>query len=141
MQQEDFLAELRRWEEKVRLAEFKLSQLKVPEIPDNATQQDRDNVHEFLGYAADAIGALGQGVGQCTAGLMKLERYASEDQAADLRDGLRDFVEGCQKLLQLEHIARAFVAALPPKEEGLEGDGAAGSSSSTAPQDDGSTLA
>lgn len=117
MPQEEFLEVLKRNEEKVRVAEVRLSNMKVPEIPVEATEAEREKAQEFNAYVTDAIGLLAQGVGQCMSGLMKLERYAREDQVADMRDGLKEYFDGTQKLVQIERVAKSFVAALPPKEE------------------------
>jgi hypothetical protein len=48
---------------------------------------------------------------------MRLERFAAHRERADMTEGLREFNEGVQKLLGVEKVAEAFVAALPPKPE------------------------
>ena len=111
---EAFLALLAENEANVRKAEARLQQLKLPDVPEEATDEEREKAEEFLAMGGDAIGLLAQGVAECQAGLQQLERYVQTDQVVDMREGLRQFFEGCQKLLQIELVARTFVAALPP---------------------------
>ena len=139
LSQEDLLTVLRTNEENVRRAEARLTALQVPEVPEEATEEERARCDEFLAFAGDTIGLLSQGVSQCMSGLMKLEKYAFEEQPLDMREGLREFFEGCNRLLQIEEVAKSFVAALPPipEEEGAEAETSA---ETPPPQQDG-TLA
>lgn len=118
LEREAFLALLAENEANVHGAEQRLRQLKLPEIPDYATEDERRKADEFLAMGSDAIDLLAQGVAQCQKGLQRLERYVNTDQLVDMRQGLRQFFEGCQKLLHIELVARNFVAALPPIPEG-----------------------
>lgn len=117
MSQEDFLKVLETNRENVQRAETRLASLEMPPVPEEATEEERAKCEEFLAFAGDTIGLLSQGVAQCTAGLEKLEKYALEDKTTDLQEGLREFFEGCNRMLQIEEVAKNFVAALPPKVE------------------------
>ncbi|MHB2018223.1 MAG: hypothetical protein ACYCW6_14835 [Candidatus Xenobia bacterium] len=122
--QEQLLTCIQETEERVRRAEGVLSRTKLPDIPENATEEERSKCEEFLRLGQEAITALAQGCAESYEGLMTLERYARESQTSDMRDGLKKFTEGCQKLVSLERIAKAYVAMLPPKETGSPDDGA-----------------
>ena len=136
--QQEFLAALKANEARVRHAEATLAALTLPDIPEDATDAERDRAQEFLIFGGDALGLLAQGTGHCMAGLMTLENYAREDQVADMRDGLKQYFEGCQKLLQIERVGRSFVAALPPRPEGTDESGRL--ASDEAPLQDGDTI-
>lgn len=120
MSQDDFVDVLRTNEENVRKAESRLAALEMPEVPEEATEEERAKCEEFLAFAGDTIGLLSQGVGQCMSGLMKLEKYAFEDTTTDMKEGLHEFFEGCNRMLQIEEVAKNFVSALPPIPEPSE---------------------
>lgn len=107
---EDFLAVLEIHKGHVRRADARISMLELPEIPPEATDEERALCEQALAYGGDALGLLSQGVHECQAGLEKLETYADSRNARGAQDGLRDFLGGCLKLLQVEELTRNFLA-------------------------------
>ncbi|MEW6283455.1 MAG: hypothetical protein AB1758_32900 [Candidatus Eremiobacterota bacterium] len=100
----------------IRRAREKLSVLRAPDLPQEASAEERAVSEQFVHLAEDALDLLRSGLEQCQEGLSKI-RQAMETGDFGLMDGGRGcYFEGCQKIWEVWRLDNALDAYLEEEE-------------------------
>lgn len=92
----------------IEQAAQKLSAFKAPDIPSEASDEEREVSEQFVQLTNDALDMLDAGLAQCQDGLDKI-RHGLETGNLDLMDQGRElYYEGCQKMWEIWRLDNAM---------------------------------
>ena len=115
---EEFLAYLDESEAKIEVAEEKLTRLhaQLPGIPEEATEEEADMSQQFIDLGEDALALLAVGLDESREGLDKMRLCVLEDQPGLMKEGMRLYFEGTQKMWQVKRLEKQIDDCLPDDE-------------------------
>ncbi|MCA9778839.1 MAG: hypothetical protein KC800_19055 [Candidatus Eremiobacteraeota bacterium] len=98
MDVEQFIDCMEDFDQRIDLAEQKLSQIHPPEMPDDLNVEQRAISNEFITIAEDALSLLEVGLAECREGIAHLRHFAETDEEQAMESGKQLYFDGTQKM-------------------------------------------
>jgi hypothetical protein len=126
-----FLGCLDDFDQRLDIAEEKLSQLHPPQMPEGLDPEQRAISGEFITIADDALGLLDLGLAECREGIAHLRHFAETDEAEAMESGKGLYFDGTQKMWLVARAQKRvddFIRASAAQLGGIEGPKSPGGS-------------
>lgn len=98
MDVDQFLDCMEDFDQRIDVAEQRLSQLQPPAMPDNLNVEQRAISNEFITIAEDALSLLEVGLAECREGIAHLRHFAETDEEEAMESGKQLYFDGTQKM-------------------------------------------
>lgn len=116
MPAEIFLSALEEAEDGIDAAEVELRKFEPPPMPPEANEEEQALAQEFIDLASDALDLLNIGLDECREGIDLMRRAATEEDVELMKEGIRFYYEGTQKMWQVRRLDKQMQAYLNNEE-------------------------
>ena len=105
---DDVLAMLDGLDRHIAEARTKIPRFKMPPIPEDAPEDQRQDAEEVTEVVAGAVGLMEQGIEDCEFGIAKIRQGVLGESAEEIREGQQFYFQGCQYMWQVKRVQDQF---------------------------------